>query len=166
MKKLLAVCSGLVALTSSFFVAAAIGDLLTGSDTSTGVLVGMLVFFGGISAGAGYGAVRLWRTPRFDPVSAEPALLALAREQQGRITVAEAALTLKVPLARAKEALDHLVAHGAAQLLVSEGGELVYAVGGFLSAREKDAALDVLSDRPQAPAQELEELAAEAERRR
>ena len=50
-KKLIGVASGALALGSAMFTAMAITDLIGGnSGTETGVLVGLLVFFGGLTA--------------------------------------------------------------------------------------------------------------------
>jgi hypothetical protein len=148
MRKVLAVISGLLALTSLLFVFAALDDLIGGdSDTGTGILIGLLIFFGGVTAAFGAGAVALWRKKAFDPATAEATVLQLAAQRGGLLTVAEVAIGLQVPLLAAKEALDHLVVHGAAETRVSEGGELVYAVRGLLTAADKAGAAGLLEPR-------------------
>jgi hypothetical protein len=146
MRKVLALLSGFVSLTSLLFVFAAIGDIVGESETEMGILIGLLVFFSVITAGAGYGAVKLWRGPAFEPQSLEPAVLQLASHHAGRLTVADVSVGLKVPIARARVVLDHLVTHGAAETLVSDAGELVYSVNGLLGAGEKASARGVLEE--------------------
>lgn len=149
MRKFLSVVCGFVALVSSFFVIAAIGDIADGAtgNASMGVLVGLLVFFATICAGAGTAAVRLWRGPRFDPRSLETRILQLAAGGGGRVTPAEVAVSLKVPIANARLALDALVTDGSAEMLVGDRGDMVYAVNGLLGASDKAAARGVLEGR-------------------
>ncbi len=149
-RKVLAVLSAFAAVCSSFFVMAAISDLITGGDGSTpvGVLMGLLVFFGGTMTGSGFLAKRLWSgAPRvaFDPVAVEHALLSQAQAKGGRLTVAEVAIALKVPVSQAKAALDHLVTSGVADLLVSDSGEIVYRFAGLINDDEKHSARDLFS---------------------
>ncbi len=148
MRKLLAIVCGLMSLFSLLFVFAALDDIIAGdSGTSTGILIGLLVFFGGISASFAYGARSLWRGTSFDPATMEAPLLQLAAARGGRLTLAEAAIGLQVPILQARAALDHLVTQGAADTNVSESGELVFVVGGLLSAADKASAVDVLAPR-------------------
>ena len=77
----------------------------------------------------------------------ENAVLQLAARSGGRLTLAEAAIGLKVPLAEARAALNHLVTQGAADTNVADNGELVYVVGGLLSAADKASAVGLLTPR-------------------
>ncbi len=154
MQTLLGVAGLVVALISAFFFAAALTELATGGDgtTSTGVYVGLIVFFGlAMAAGAWLAWTRLWRAPgraghRPPPLSEaerEQRILDLAERQGGRVTVAEAASRCDLTVAESKAALDRLVLHGVAELRVSEGGVLVYVFPGFLSDDEKARASGV-----------------------
>ncbi len=148
MRKLFAVICGLLSLFSLLFVFAALDDIIGGdSDTGMGILIGLLVFFGGITASLAYGARALWRGGSGDPAKMETAVLQLAASRGGGLTLAEAAIGLKVPLAEARAALDHLVTQGAADTNVTDNGELVYVVGGLLSAADKASAVGVLMPR-------------------
>ena len=148
MRKLFAVICGLLSPFSLLFVFAALDDIIGGdSETGTGILVGLLVFFGGITASLAYVARTLWRGGAGDPATMENAVLQLAARSGGRLTLAEAAIGLKVPLAEARAALNHLVTQGAADTNVADNGELVYVVGGLLSAADKASAVGLLTPR-------------------
>ena len=63
MRAFAGVLGGIIALFSSFFVAAALADIARGGDGKTGVpvLVGLLVFFTGTMLAGGYLAWRMFR---------------------------------------------------------------------------------------------------------
>jgi hypothetical protein len=148
MRKVFGAVCGLLSLFSMLFVFAAIDDIIAGdSGTDTGILIGLLVFFSGVSASLAYAARSLWRGATFDVTAMETPLLTLAAQRGGRLTLAEAAIGLKVPIAQAREALDHLVTQGAADTNVADSGELVYVVGGLLTAADKAGAIGVLAPR-------------------
>ena len=146
LRKASGVFFGFLGLASLIFVFAAIGDLVGGGDgqTSTGILLGLLAFFSGTTAGSGLLAKRLWSGPRFEPEDHESRLLALMRRKGGRVTLPEVSLELGIPTDDAKEALDHLVLNGVADTLVSDSGVLVFSVPGLLSDGEKMDAKGVL----------------------
>lgn len=168
LRKLLGVLSGFLALGSAMFTAMAITDLIGGdSGTETGVLVGLLVFFGGLTAATGYGALRLLRDkaaaaseraavggaaadavapplatapgPAID-IDLESRVLAHAAKHAGRVTAAEIAVACGVPIDSAAAALDGLAVRGHADLQVSPDGAAVYVIAGFLSKEEKERA--------------------------
>jgi len=154
MQTLIGVFGALVALFSSFFVAAAVGELATGGDgtTSFGVYLGLIVFFGLTLAGGAWLAwTRLWRArgrdghrpPRMTDEEHEQRILDLAEREGGRVTVPEVASCCDMTIDDSKAALDRLVLTGVAELHVSEGGVLVYVFPGFLSDDEKARATDV-----------------------
>lgn len=162
LKKLAGVCTALLALGSAVFACAAIGDLVGGtSATPTGVLVGLLVFFSGTTALGGWGANKLLRSERKaqEPlaqahavdggekvdIALEVKVLQLAKANGGRVTPAEVALACGVSLDQATAELDGLVARSYAELLVSDGGDVVYDIKGIMSAKEKAAAEEVLT---------------------
>ncbi|MDR3192970.1 MAG: NINE protein [Treponema sp.] len=64
--------------------------------------------------------------------SVERAILRLAKENKGILTVSELALKANVPLEKAKKALDTLVNKGFAELRVRRSGTLVYTVREFM----------------------------------
>lgn len=163
-KKIGGFASGVLALGSAMFTAMAITDLIAGdSGTETGVLVGLLVFFGGLTAATGYGAVRLLRDaprpsvttsvndaagthaastpagPGVD-IALEGRILAHAAQHAGRVTAAEIAVACAVPIDVATAALDGLAVRGHADLQVSPEGAAVYVIAGFLSQEEKERA--------------------------
>lgn len=157
MRKFLGVTCAVLGLGCAAFFVMAVGDLLTGGSPETGasVLAGLAVFFGGLTAVTGFGAVRLLttagaqgRTPTeaHGPVvdiALEARVLALAAESAGRLTVAEVAIGCAVSLADAERALDALTQRGHADLEVTAAGDAVYVVRGLLSAEEKRSTVDV-----------------------
>lgn len=165
LRKILGACSGFLAIGSAMFAAMAISDLVAGKP-ETGVLIGLLVFFGGMTAATGYGAVRLMRAVAPAATTAPPAaplagadaapsgpdidialearLLAHAAQHAGRVTAAEIAVACAVPIDAATAALDGLAARGHADLQVSADGAAVYVIAGFLSKEQKERAEAVL----------------------
>lgn len=148
MRTLFGVSGVIVALISAMFVAMAVGDLAGGGDgkTTTSVLVGLVVFFGGTCLAGGYLARRMFRGPR--PVAtpaAEQRVLALAARVGGRVTAAEVTARCGLSLADSRAVLDRLVSQGAAELRVAEDGTMVYAILGLLTPEAKAKADDVLA---------------------
>lgn len=159
LRKLLGFVSGVLALGSSMFVVMAIADLLGASTTEPGVLLGLVVFFGGLTALTGWSAVRLLREPRAlaaattttatsttttsratthgIDIALEAQILALAARSAGRITATEIAIGCQVSLDAAGRALDLLCARGHADLAVTPDGDTVYVIKGFISVQEK-----------------------------
>lgn len=159
MRKLLGVICGALSLGSAMFFTAFAVDLVTGGDptTGTGVLAGLVVFFGGLAATSGYGAWRMFARKRAEISAAAPAqaqagidialearILAHAAASKGRVTVAEIALACGVTLERAEQALDLLAQRGHANLQITESGDRVYVVAGFLTDAEKEQAKEIL----------------------
>ena len=58
----------------------------------------------------------------------ERAILKLARENNGILTVSDVALTAEIPIEEAKKCLDALVSKGFAELRVRKSGSLVYVI--------------------------------------
>ncbi len=138
MKKFFAVLLGLFALMCLFPVAASIGDLIDGDGkTSVGVLLGLLVFFGGLATGSGTLARYLWGKTATDPVKMESKILELAARHEGRLSVADVAVAYSMPIKDARACLEHLVVQGAADLLVADGGTMVFGVRGVVGQLEK-----------------------------
>jgi hypothetical protein len=152
-----------IMLGSSFFVAAALGDIMSGGDgkTSMGVLIGLFVFFGGTflvgaylawrmflhkpaTVGAGAGAAAGTSQPPAPPSEAdrERQVLRFAEKEHGRVTVPEVATGCDMTIAEAKAALDRLVLQQAATIQVTQAGVLVYVFPGFLSDDDKANAKD------------------------
>ncbi|MBI2759829.1 MAG: hypothetical protein HYX51_00175 [Chloroflexi bacterium] len=127
-----------IAILSAFFVAAAIGDLVTGDDpnTSTGVLLGLLVFFLGTGAGGVFLAVKNYRArpagaPETD-FEQEQRILALAQYRGGRLTIAEVAVSCQMSIAESKQRLDRMRGQGVAEIALMDDGVLVYTFSAFL----------------------------------
>jgi hypothetical protein len=140
-----------IALFSGFFVAAAGVELATGkSDTTTGVLTGLLVFFLGTGVAGAYLAWAMLRrrqpgptaAPRTTDADRERQVLLFAETEQGRVTITEVATHCEMSVAEAKHTLDRLVSQQVADIHVSDGGVLVYVFPGFLSDDDKARADD------------------------
>ncbi|MCC6178118.1 MAG: hypothetical protein IT305_22680 [Chloroflexi bacterium] len=145
------------ALCSAFFVATALGEMVTGGDgrTSFGVYLGLFVFFLGTGVmGTWLAYANLWRrqvAPRRASTAAEPGanavredcILGLAQQEHGRVTVAEVASHCNLTVADAKAALDQMVLQKVAEMHVTENGVLVYVFDGFLSDDEKARAANL-----------------------
>ena len=165
LKKLLGVVGAVFALGSIAMMTMAIGDLVGGgSSTSTNVLVGLVVFFGGLAAFTGVGAARVLRSSpvaRHPPmttthseaapvvvagvdIALEAQLLGLAAEHAGRVTATEVALGCGVSIDDAIAALDQLCVRGHADLAVTADGAAVYVVKGFLSDHDKQQAQELV----------------------
>ena len=152
MRTLLGLFGILVTLTSLLFVFAAIGDLAGGdSDTETGILVGLLVFFSGTAATGGWFAKRMLGARRASgpaPVSAaeiERTVLAEAKSGGGRLTVTELAANTDLSLAEAEAILEKLCHTGIAQMRFTDDHQPVYAFPGLMSTAEKAQAKDPLA---------------------
>lgn len=123
------VLAGLLAISSAFFVAAAIVDLAGESETEDGVLAGLLVFFLGVGIGAGY---LCWRAFRRRPLSPEAArsweqcVLELARTSGGMVTVAAVALHCHLSVEESQALLNRLARDGIADPSLSDTGVFEY----------------------------------------
>lgn len=163
LKKALGVMGGVFALGCTTMTVVAIGDLIGGgSATSNSVLVGLVVFFGGLTAFSGIGAARLLRSgparatttmgiagPAVVNVAGidialEARILELAAEHAGRVTATEVALGCGVSIDAAAAALDQLCVRGHADLAVTPDGAAVFIVKGFLSDHEKQQAEELV----------------------
>ena len=164
LKKALGVVGGVFALGCTTMTVVAIGDLIGGgSATSNSVLVGLVVFFGGLTAFSGIGAARLLRSPAtatttttmgstVPPVvnvagidiALEARILGMAAQHAGRVTATEVALGCGVSMDAAAAALDQLCVRGHADLAVTPDGAAVYIVKGFLSDHEKQQAQELV----------------------
>jgi hypothetical protein len=117
-----------LALISLFFVVAAFGDLVVKRDPKeTGVLVGMIVLFGGLAAAGVFTAWKFMRSPPAQPnVDLENRILQLAEAKGCRLTVGMVALHCRVSIGESREALERMVLQGAATPQVEDDGGIVY----------------------------------------
>jgi hypothetical protein len=160
-------CVGIgIALFGGLFFAMFLVTLLTGGDgkTETGVLAGLVVFFGGMLA---VGVYLAWRMFSQKPAAAaargagrpgtgvpsappppqtdeerERRVLRFAEHERGRVTIPEVATNCDMSLADSKGTLDRLVLADVAQIQVTQTGVLVYVFPGFLSDEDKAKATD------------------------
>ncbi len=146
LRTLARIVGGLLAAFCGAFTIMALHDLvLGGSPTPPGVLAGLTFFFGTLTALCARVAWRGLPTRRRAAGQGgdlETRILALAARSEGRLTIAEVALGASVSLDVAEDALDALTTRGRAELQVSDRGEPVYVVHGFLSSTEKRSARD------------------------
>lgn len=137
MKKLSIVLGILITLFSSFFVFAAIGDLITGDKqgTGTGVLLGLLVFF----LGTAFSGVLLARygfskqKSNLSEFDLEQQVLVLAKLTHGKLTVAEVALQCKSTIEESKAVLDKMAMQGVAEMQFTDDGNFFYLFHSFLT---------------------------------
>jgi hypothetical protein len=117
-----------VALVSLFFVVAAFGDLVVKRDPKeTGVLVGIVVLFGGLAAAGVFTAWKFMRSAPAQPnVELENRILQLAEAKGCRLTVGMVALHCRVSIGESREALERMVLQGAATPQVEDDGGIVY----------------------------------------
>jgi hypothetical protein len=153
MRILFRILGGSLMAVGAAFVAMSVVEAAGGGDghTSLGVYAFIVVFFSAVA----FGGLRLWQASRVSPrrvsleltaFDVEQRILAAAARSDGRVTIGEVAMACRVPIARAKETLERMVLAGAAELLLTDGGDPVYRIAGLLAAAEKDAATDPLAD--------------------
>lgn len=159
-RKLAGWFTGLVSLFSALCFVMSTGDLLSGSASRpASTLVGLMIFFGGVTAATALAAFKLTTSAGIGARAALPApdapgptvdialealILALAAKSAGRLTVSEVAVGCAVPLEAAERALDGLTQRGHADLEVTPDGDAVYVLRGFLTAEEKRETVDVI----------------------
>lgn len=147
MRTIVGIVALLFALASSVFVIAAIYDLASGeSSTSTGILVAMLVLFGGLTMLGVWLATRMFGYGKAAAIHAtEQLVLESARSCGGRLTVAELAATTPLNVEQAHAALERLCRQRVAEIHYTDDLTPVYAFRGLLSASEKASARDPLA---------------------
>jgi hypothetical protein len=127
-----------LALISLFFVVAAVSDLIVKHDPKeVGVLVGMIVLFGGLAAGGLFAAWKFMRgapaRPNFD---LENRILQLADAKGRRLTVGMVALHCRASIEESRTALERMALQGAATVQVEDDGGIVYDFSDLLPARD------------------------------
>ena len=139
--------SAFVALIGLFFVMAAIGDLLKPEETDTelGVLLGLLVFFGGLTIAGIYLFFR-WRRIASSTVyeEKERRLLELIAEIGSEVTPEEIAVKCPFTVDEVQAFLDHLCSRGSGEIKLTDCGKRVYHIFGFVSNDEKKTAESLL----------------------
>ena len=144
-RKVLAFVVATGGLMCGALAVAALHDLITGEDPTTGagVFMAMVVFFGGLAGLSTWGALKLWRSTNAPTRDLEREVLTYAASKQ-RVTPLETALALNAPLEPVKALLDTLTTRSVLEVLVTPQGELVYSVRGLLTSGEKALAQDPL----------------------
>ena len=127
-----------VALVSLFFVFAAFGDLVVKRDPKeTGVLIGILVVFGGLAASGVFAAWKFMRSAPAQPnFELENRILQLAEAKGCRLTVGMVALHCRASIEESREALERMALQGAASVQVEDDGGIVYDFSDLLPSRE------------------------------
>ena len=135
---------GLVAvgltLICLFFVVAAFFDLVINREAKeVGVLVGMIVLFGGLAAAGVYAAWKLFRqTPAPPDTGLENRILQLAEAKGCRLTVGMVALHCRISISESREALERMVMQGAATPEVEDDGGIIYDFSDLLPSGKQD----------------------------
>ena len=147
MRTILGIAAILFALANSVFVIAAISDLIGGaSGTSNGILLGMLVLFGALTALGAWVAKRMFGHDKAVALRArEQIVLETARSRGGRLTVAELAATTPLTVEQAHSALEQLCRQRIAEIHYTDDLTPVYAFRGLLSEQGKASARDPLA---------------------
>ena len=129
-----------LALLSLFFVVAAFFDLVINRDPKeAGVLVGMIVLFGGLAAAGVFAAWKFMRgAPAQPDFDLENRILQLAEARGCRLTVGMVALNCRVSIGESREALERMVLQGAATPQVEDDGGIVYDFSDLLPACESE----------------------------
>jgi hypothetical protein len=124
---------------SGFFVVAAISDLVSGNtgEEGPGVLAGIAVFFAIVGA-LGYRLASA-KNPRNLATSPEQRILALAKQMQGRVTLAEVVLHCQLEIEQARTHLREMVRKGLAELHLSDQGDEVFVFAGFVPDTKETA---------------------------
>ena len=117
-----------VALLSLFFVVAAFFDLVINRDPKeVGVLVGMIVLFGGLAAAGVFAAWKFMRSAPAQPnTELENRILQLAEAKGCRLTVGMVALHCRVGIEESRAALERMALQGAATPVVEDDGGIIY----------------------------------------
>ncbi len=130
-----------MALFSLFFVVAAFFDLVVNREAKEmGVLVGMLVLFGGLTAAGAFVAWNFLRSRPAPPnTDLENRILQLAEAKGCRLTVPMVALHCRVGIEESRAALERMVTLGAATPQVEDDGGIVYDFSDLLPSGKADA---------------------------
>ena len=130
---ILSICGVLVCL---FFVIAAISDLLLKREPDkVGVLIGLVVFFGGLAAAGVFAAWKFMRSaPAAPNHELENRILQLAEAKGCRLTVGMVALHCRVSIEESRAALERMALQGAANVEVEDDGGIVYDFSDLLPA--------------------------------
>jgi hypothetical protein len=136
-----------LALVSLFFVVAAFFDLVINRNPKdVGVLVGMMVLFGGLAAGGVFAAWKFMRSAPAQPdFDLENRILQLAEAKGCRLTVGMVALHCRASIEESRAALERMALQGAASVQVEDDGGIVYDFSDLLPARD---ALPRAGERP------------------
>jgi hypothetical protein len=129
-----------LALFSLFFVVAAFSDLVINRDSKeVGVLVGMIVLFGGLAAAGVFTAWKFMRSaPAAPDVGVENRILQLAEAKGCRLTVGMVALNCRMSIEESRAALERMVLQGAAIPQVEDDGGIVYDFSDLLPSGKDD----------------------------
>lgn len=127
-----------VVLFSLFFVVTAFFDLVINRDPKeVGVLVGIIVLFGGLAAAGIFGAWKFMRSRPTPPnFELENRILQLASAKGCRLTVGLVALHCRVSIEESRAALERMALQGAANVQVEDDGGIVYDFSDLLPSGE------------------------------
>jgi hypothetical protein len=130
-----------LALFGLFFVVAAFFDLVINRDPKeVGVLTGMIVLFGGLTAAGVFTAWKMMRkTPAPLNVELENRILQLAEAKGCRLTVGMVALHCRVGIEESRAALERMVMQGAATPDVEDDGGIIYDFSDLLPSGNNPA---------------------------
>lgn len=136
----------IVGALSSFFVIAAIADLIGGkSDTEPGILIGLLVFFSLTGFGGFYLAItKIMKNKKTSSELREQKILEVIISKGGRVTPVEIAAQTNLNVTDAKKELDKLCNSGAGEIQVTSEGNIVYVFQGIITDEDRITAKSAL----------------------
>lgn len=134
LRKLAAVFCAFGALGNLLFAIVALSDILAGDpkETGLGVLIGLMIFFGGLTLIFGYLSY-IWgfrQNPHIQKQQ-ERQILSLARGHQGRLTTALLAAESDLDLQESQQQLEQFVTQGFARMEVDDQGNISYVFSGL-----------------------------------
>ena len=127
-------------LVCLFFVIAAVSDLaLNREPDKVGVLIGLVVVFGGLAAAGVFAAWKFMRSAPAGPnLELENRILQLAEAKGCRLTVGMVALNCRVSIEESRAALERMALQGAATPQVEDDGGIVYDFSDIFPSRESN----------------------------
>lgn len=129
--------AGYVCLCSTVLLCAAGGGAMSENDDSLGLMLGMMIFFGGISWGSFKVSKSLFSPPKPEgyvpPVEMthEQQILELAMATDGTLTIAEIAARTPLSVADAKAGVEALTREGVASVEFDEKQDIYYRFPGL-----------------------------------
>ncbi|MBT4837711.1 MAG: hypothetical protein HON94_10240 [Methylococcales bacterium] len=147
MKKFAIFIGVIITIFSSFFIIAAMSDLMSPEDSKTevGIMWGILVFFMlTLSAGLYLIVANVKKGRRQNLEASERQLLELIAQHHGKVTSSDIALNTHMTLQEAEDSLKALCQNGKGEIQLTKEGKMLYVFFGFISDEEKQTSKNVM----------------------